>query len=116
MKHFFYKVLPPILWAGLIFFFSNQPNLSSGLGNWDFVLRKIAHMVEFGVLFWLVYRALKYDKKLVTYAILLAILYAVLDEFHQLFILGRMGSSMDVLIDGVGIFVSYLIVRRVKNE
>ena len=36
----------------MIFFLSAQPDLNSGLGGWDTVLRKAAHMAEFGLLGW----------------------------------------------------------------
>ena len=35
--------LPPVALMALIFFLSAQPDLSSGLGTWDLVLRKIVH-------------------------------------------------------------------------
>ncbi|MBI5103954.1 MAG: hypothetical protein HZB46_03005 [Solirubrobacterales bacterium] len=49
---------PPLALMALIFFLSAQPDLSSGLGSWDLVLRKLAHMTEYGVLFLLWWRAL----------------------------------------------------------
>ena len=38
------RFAPPLLLMGLIFFLSAQPDLNSGLGTWDTVLRKIAHV------------------------------------------------------------------------
>ena len=32
--------LPVLVWAGVIFAFSAIPSLNSGLGTWDYVLRK----------------------------------------------------------------------------
>jgi len=45
---------------GLIFFLSAQPDLSTGLGTWDFILRKLAHITEYGVLWWLWHWALRF--------------------------------------------------------
>ena len=39
------RFAPPLLLMGLIFFLSAQPDLSSGLGTADTILRKLAHMV-----------------------------------------------------------------------
>jgi len=42
----------------LIFFFSQQPDLSSGLGVWDLIGRKIFHAAEYALLCILWWRAL----------------------------------------------------------
>ena len=42
--------LPVIVWAGVIFAFSSVPSLGTGLGTWDLVLRKLAHVSEYAVL------------------------------------------------------------------
>ncbi|MGH2970442.1 MAG: VanZ family protein, partial [Solirubrobacteraceae bacterium] len=88
---------------------SAQPDLSSGLGTWDTVLRKIAHMVEYGLLWWLWWRALGYGNPVPAVAIALA--YAATDEYHQTFVEGRVGSPVDVLIDATGVGLAILAVR-----
>ena len=50
--------LPVIVWAAVIFTFSSIPSLSTGLGTWDTILRKGAHVTEYAVLGGLLYRAL----------------------------------------------------------
>ena len=45
-------------WAALIFAFSSVPDLGTGLGGWDVVLRKIAHAAEYAVLGALLLRAI----------------------------------------------------------
>ena len=42
--------LPVVAWAALIFAFSSVPDLGTGLGGWDLVLRKIAHAAEYAIL------------------------------------------------------------------
>ena len=42
--------LPVVAWAAVIFAFSSVPDLGTGLGGWDLVLRKIAHAAEYAVL------------------------------------------------------------------
>lgn len=106
------------LWAGFIFFLSHQPGLKSGLPNeWDFVLRKLAHISEYFVLTLLLINALKQyrlsKKKIVIFSILFAFFYACSDEYHQAFINAREGMMRDVFIDGIGIFLaSYLFGRK----
>jgi VanZ family protein len=100
---------PPIALMLVIFLLSAQPDLSSGLGTWDTVLRKLAHMAEFGLLWFLWWRALGYRDPLVPAAI--AIAYAVTDELHQTTVDGRHGSAVDVLIDTAGIALAMLAVR-----
>ena len=53
------------------------------------------------------------NKNLLLITILIAIMYAVLDEFHQLFIPGRSCSFSDFLIDLAGILIASLIYSLV---
>jgi VanZ family protein len=106
---------PPVALMGLIFFLSAQPDLSSGLGGWDLVLRKLAHMTEYALLFVLWRRALPAASPWAAAAI--AVGYAITDEFHQTFVEGRHGAPVDVLIDAVGVAIGWwatvrLMVRR----
>jgi len=105
------------IWAGFIFFLSNQPFLKSDLpSQWDFILRKIAHISEYAILAWLLIRALREhgltNRRILALAISISILYAISDEYHQNFILGRYGVLRDVLIDSVGIFLSAWLNRK----
>lgn len=105
-------------WAGLIFYLSSLPNLDSGLDQ-DFILRKCAHIFEYFVLTLLLYRAIiqKVNKKTaILIAVLVSLLYAVSDEYHQTFVFGRSGDSVDVLIDSVGIFISVFFVKVIQNK
>lgn len=108
--------LPVAAWCGLIFALSSVPGLESGL-SWDFTLRKGAHMFEYAVLFLLIRRALAGTTQFsrgacVSTAVMLAVLYAVSDEFHQSFVPNRGASSFDVMIDAVGALVATFI----KND
>ena len=102
------RYLPPLALMGVIFWLSAQPSLDSGLGVWDTVLRKIAHMLEFGVLWWLWWRALRHRSPVP--ATVIALAYAISDEVHQSFVDGRFGSPVDVAIDAAGIGLAGLIV------
>lgn len=89
---------PVAAWCGLIFLFSGIPDLSSGL-TYDFTLRKLAHMTEFGILYVLVRRARPKGPGL---ALAFCFLYAMSDEWHQSFVPGRSGRWLDVAIDWTG--------------
>jgi VanZ family protein len=99
--------LPVLLWAGVIFAFSSIPSLSTHLGTWDYVLRKIAHTAEYAVLAVLLARA----TGSYAWAFVLTVAYAGSDEFHQTFVRGRHGSPIDVGIDAAGALVG-LALRR----
>ncbi len=92
----------------VIFYLSAQPDLGTGLGVWDTVLRKLAHMTEYGLLWLLWWRALGYGDPRPSIAI--ALLYAVSDELHQSFVDGRHGSPLDVAIDAAGVGLAGLAV------
>jgi VanZ family protein len=102
--------LPVVVWAAVIFTFSSIPSLSSGLGAWDTVLRKGAHITEYAILGALLYRAFGREAP----ALAAGIAYAATDELHQHFVSGRHASPVDVAIDGVGLALGMLVWLRVR--
>jgi VanZ family protein len=103
--------LPVVAWAAVIFALSSIPNLATGLGTWDLVLRKLAHATEYGILVALLLRALDRPGR----AALLAIVYAVSDELHQHFVSGRHAAPLDVAIDAAGVLVGIAIYLRTRQ-
>lgn len=82
-------------------------------------IRKAAHMSEYALLsvllyLWLENWQFKVLKRSVI-AAFLAMLYAVSDEFHQLFVQGRAGSVRDVMIDSAGAVLGILVFVGVKE-
>jgi VanZ family protein len=111
--------LPPLLLMGVIFFFSAQPNLNSGLGWIDHVGRKIVHASEYALLCFLWWRALrtKLDSvRALAPAWAITTLYAATDEFHQTFIHGRHGTPVDVAIDSMGAGIFALLMLRAQRR
>lgn len=118
--------LPVILWAGLIFFVSSKPTkVVSGFIWWDFIIKKTAHIIEYGIFYFLLFRAINNVKltteswKLVSknkinwiLPFLLLLIYAASDEFHQSFIPGRTAKVRDVGIDLLGGLLSYWLISR----
>ena len=102
--------LPVVAWAALIFALSSVPDLGTGLGGWDLVLRKIAHAGEYAVLGALLVRA----TGRAGLAFALGALYAVSDEIHQSLVPGRLGSPLDVVIDAVGVAVGIVLWQSLR--
>src|SRR5918992_6097812 len=98
--------IPVAAWAAVIFTVSSIPSLDSGLGTWDTLLRKLAHVGEYAILGALLYRAIRREPT----AIALGSLYAVTDELHQSFVAGRNGSPVDWLIDTAGVVAGVVLV------
>ena len=110
------RIVLPLLLMGVIFYLSAQPDLNSGLGTWDAILRKGAHMTEYGLLWFLWTRVVGPFPAL---AICLA--WAASDEFHQTFVEGRHGTPVDVAIDAAGMGIAAAIwvtwqVRRARED
>ncbi|MGH2941323.1 MAG: VanZ family protein [Solirubrobacteraceae bacterium] len=103
------RYAPPLAVMALIFALSATPDLSSGLGVWDTVLRKLAHITIFGVLWLTLARATSWRRPVL--ATVVAILYAISDEVHQSFVEGRHGTPVDVAIDALGIGLAALAVH-----
>ncbi|MBA2569016.1 MAG: VanZ family protein [Actinobacteria bacterium] len=104
--------LPVVAWAGLIFALSSIPDLGTGLGTWDLVLRKLAHAAEYAVLGFLLVRAIGRESA----ALALGIAYAASDELHQHFVAGRHGSAVDVLIDAAGVAAGVVAFKTLSNR
>ena len=104
--------LPVLAWAGMIFALSSVPDLGTGLGTWDLVLRKLAHAAEYAILALLVLRATRSP----WLAVVLAGLYAVSDEVHQTFVEGRQGSVRDIVIDTLGATIGVLAWLTVSRR
>jgi len=110
-KKFIILWLPVIIWAGLIFYLSSIPDLKTSLETfWDTILRKTAHIVEYSVFFLLLARAMK---KPLIWPVILSILYAISDEFHQSFVPGRHMALLDICFDLTGVLFGYLTKTRI---
>jgi VanZ family protein len=104
------RFAPPLVLMAVIFVFSAQPDLGTGLGVWDTILRKAAHMAEYGLLWLLWHRALGTGSPLPAAAIALA--YAATDEWHQSYVTGRHGTPVDWMIDAAGVAIAIALWIR----
>jgi VanZ family protein len=103
--------VPVVLWAAAIFTLSSIPDLGTGLGTWDTVLRKLAHTAEYAILGGLLFRAVRNAPA----AVLLASAYAVTDEVHQTFVAGRHGAPLDWVIDSAGAILGVAVAARLSE-
>jgi len=108
--------LPVVVWMALIFVLSSFSGSSlSDFGSIDFLVKKAAHVTEYAVLCLLFFRAFKLamiPRKALAASAIMAVIYAVSDEYHQTFVPLREGTVRDVFIDCIGIFLMYLFLRR----
>jgi len=109
-----------IFWCGVIALLSSLPSYTGKEANFetlrgilDFMSRKLAHLFEYAVLTIYLFRAVEKSwaksfrwHTLISFAF--SILFAMSDEWHQTFVLGRSGSMMDVFVDSVGSFLGCL--------
>jgi len=99
----------------LIFFLSSLSGSSlSNFGSLDVFIKKGAHIAEYAILYFLLFRAfqsLMVTRKALIVSAVIAVLYAISDEYHQTFVPFREGTVRDVFIDSIGIFLMYLILR-----
>lgn len=104
---------PVVIWCVVIFSFSSMQVGSASEFYWkDFVVKKTAHLIEYGILATLIYRALinnNFSKnKAAMLAILLCFIYGLTDEFHQSFTPGRGPKFTDALIDTFGATIAVM--------
>lgn len=119
--------LPPLFWALLIFIGSSLPAVEALESPvLDFLWHKLAHLLEYSVLYLLVYRGVVrgrfvIDRGKVGASLGLVFLYGLSDEFHQRFTYGRESRIGDVFVDLLGgligaIVWSFAVVARRKRS
>ena len=118
--------VPVLLWCSIIYILSNQRHLTLNLPN-EFILRKTAHITEYAILTFLLFRALyNWPKEIgdshlhtktncIALSIILVLLFAISDEYHQTFVIGRNGNPYDIMIDSIGMMVMGLLCLKSKK-
>lgn len=127
-----------LIWMGVIFNFSAQnaeesSSLSQGVSKilynflsslsgikidlnlFHILLRQAAHFLVFFVLALLLINAFRISgfsfNRSALYTLLIAVIYAALDEYHQSFVPGRTAELKDVFVDSLGIISGLGIYR-----
>lgn len=104
MKQIVSRWLPAFLVMSVIFWFSAQPSEVLPVFGWaDRIVKKSGHIFGYALLalsYWFAL-GMEYQRHWLVW--LLVIVYAVTDEYHQSFVLGRNASAWDVVIfDNLG--------------
>ena len=84
----------------------------------NYPIRKLAHFTIFlllGISIFLFINTFNINKKILI-SILICIVFAILDETHQMFSLGRSSSILDILIDSIGSLVGIMIINYIINS
>ncbi|MBN2555143.1 MAG: VanZ family protein [Anaerolineales bacterium] len=106
--------LPAVVMMGLIFAFSAQPAARLPyFGEIDVLLKKAGHALGYALLGLSYYYALPQRVSRLSragLALLMVLLFALSDEFHQSFVQGRTSSLRDVAIDLAGAGAALLTV------
>jgi len=125
VKRYLYYYLPVVLWLVVIFIVSSLPSIPdlkriSSYGD------KIAHYGEFGILGFLIVRAVYYGNKHLSigrallFAFGIGLFFAAADEFHQIYTPDRIASFNDFAADCLGIlsaqFVFWGFLRNKKRQ
>ena len=108
---------PALVWMAAIFISSATPATKlPRFGGLDYAVKKGGHFVAYGILALAYRRALGTPKSGLIATWLLAVAYALLDEFHQSFVPGRHPSLIDALIyDGGGAMAALWIGRMLAR-
>jgi VanZ family protein len=105
--------LAVFMWMGIIFIlstdsFSAARTQSLTPSTFAFIIRKLAHGIEYFILAVLLMRAMAAGstavsaKRHMLWSVIFAVIYAISDEWHQSFVLSRNAKATDVIIDAIG--------------
>ena len=104
---------------------NNNDNSSIIRNDDDFIkkpniyIRKFAHGFEFLVLSLIIFLTLKSfdikNRECIIYTLFIVLLYAVIDEYRQLYIPGRTSSVRDIVIDFIGGIVGVIILQFIVS-
>ena len=129
-----------LFWLGLIFYFSSQSGVvSSNTSSWaldfirsiipnswfsnlvldfTFLIRKSAHFCLYlllGLFTFSLFKEYIFKTKWLYFkSFLFCVCYAISDEVHQLFVIGRSGRVFDVLVDSSGAFFGLFLLFLIR--
>jgi lipopolysaccharide/colanic/teichoic acid biosynthesis glycosyltransferase/VanZ family protein len=142
LKKFIVYWLPPIVWAALFFPLGNHylsqpwlyrivinvlhfffPTIGQSAAELVYILiRKSFHFIEYAVLFFLLYRAMRQRRVLrwklswAVWAGAIAVAYGLLDESLQRLVPGRNGSLIDWGVDTMGVLAMMSIAAALGKK
>lgn len=100
-----------------IFLFSARPSVDEPSDLFRSIVYKGGHVIGYAMLSMSLWRAFEFRGNQRWLAWLLAVLYAISDEYHQSFVPGRHPSVFDVLVfDNAGALISLWLMSRFMKE
>ena len=113
-------VIITLAWAAIIYI-GTSSSLMAGtttralFGHYDGMVRSIAHMSEFFILTFVLYGMTVSFRingwRGITLVLLITVLIAVLDEYHQLFVPGRSYNTVDIVKDMIGACSAIVVAK-----
>lgn len=102
--------LPSVFIMTVIFFLSSQPGevVNSTVARTENV-QKLGHLFLYIALCLSYFKATKNIIK----SMIMSLLYAILDEFHQSFVFGRSSSISDIFVDMIGASISGIFLWKI---
>lgn len=134
------KLLFLVSWLATIYYLSSQNGeLSGDLSNsllykvgvffnvsdpanfvlqYESLFRKFAHFSEYCILGFLLYLTLIefVHHKTLLLTIVLCVIYAISDEIHQLYVVGRVFAFVDIVIDSIGAYCGSSFIHLLYTE
>jgi VanZ family protein len=111
-KERIFYILMTVLVAAVIFYSSTIQTTAGEKAGLN--LATLYHLTAFFMFTFFLSLSLKSEKidfKTASIILLISLIYAISDEFHQLFVIGRFATIRDVLIDFAGSVFSLLVVK-----
>ncbi|WP_203289138.1 VanZ family protein [Metabacillus sp. cB07] len=109
--------IAPILYMILIWILSSLPAdaIIKTPFSFDRLMKESLHLIEFGILYWLIALAFaangRWTAKASILAAVISILYGATDEIHQYFVPYRSATVIDLVKDAIGVLVSFYIMK-----
>jgi len=110
-KRRFISLIMTLLIAVEIFYFSSIPGISLAAGG--NLISRIYHFTVFFLLGFFLFITIKGNQEMkvkhILLVLLISIIYAISDEFHQMFVPFRAPDVEDILTNSAGIFSSIIL-------
>ena len=108
------RLIPPVVWMGVIFFLSHQPTIEYPGGLDARFISTMGHVGVFAILSVLIWWALGLSGlspgRRAVLSVALSLLYGLTDEWHQSFVPGRTPDIMDIVADTFGATIAMIVV------
>jgi VanZ family protein len=120
------RTIPLMLVSGMIIYLSSREGLRSDFTPAiDYILRKGAHVAVYFLQFqavWFSFSGFLYltlpkkeFSRISALAVSICLVFALSDEYHQIFVAGRTAKPIDIMFDSVGIVSGYVLMSTFRK-